>query len=168
MCPHLAWGDGWFSSFKIFVDLDAKPVTHLNPGFILLHQYDLVVNNIKQDIAMGVLEPHPLNKPVTWCQWILICNKHDGTPRRTINMSPLNRVCLREPQVPSPSSIWLNISLKTHERLLRMHGMVITVFRFVRKRDTWPRSWLPCYDMHVHHKVYYSVMMHIINVLGLY
>ena len=82
---------------KIHVDAEAEPVAHLKTGFIPLHLYDLVMADLKRDISMGVLERHPINEPVTWCHRMIICTKSDGTPRRTIDMSPLNKVCLREP-----------------------------------------------------------------------
>ena len=82
---------------KIHVDPSATPVTCLKPGFIPLHQYDEVIEDLHRDLAMGVLEYPPMNELVTWCHKMVISTKHDGRPRRTIDMSPLNRVCEREP-----------------------------------------------------------------------
>ena len=97
-CPHQHLPEmGDTTPLKIHVDVDAKPVARLKPGFIPLHQYDRVISDLNRDIAMGVLERPPLNEPVTWCHRMVIDTKHDGTPRRTIDMSPLNRVCMREP-----------------------------------------------------------------------
>ena len=97
-CPHQTLPEmGDAPPVKIHVDPEAKPVAHMKTGFIPLHFYDTVMADIKKDIAMGVLEPHPANEPVTWCHKMVICTKQDGSPRRTIDMSPLNRVCAREP-----------------------------------------------------------------------
>ena len=97
-CPHQLLPEmGDAPPLKIHVNADAEPVAHLKTGFIPLHLYDLVMADLKRDIAMGVLERHPINEPVTWCHRMIICTKSDGTPRRTIDMSPLNKVCLREP-----------------------------------------------------------------------
>ena len=35
-------------------------------------------------------------KPVTWCHRMVITRKHDGSPRRTVDLSPLNKFCQRE------------------------------------------------------------------------
>ena len=97
-CPHQLLPEmGDSPPLKIHVDPDAEPVAHQKTGFVPLHLYDLVMADIKRDIAMGVLEYHPINEPVTWCHKMIICTKQDGKPRRTIDMSPLNKVCLREP-----------------------------------------------------------------------
>ncbi len=82
---------------KIHVDPDATPVACLKPGFIPLHLYDAVIADLEKDLALGVLERPPINEPLTWCHRMVIQTKQDGTPRRTIDMSPLNRVCKREP-----------------------------------------------------------------------
>ena len=95
-CPHQHLPEmGDTPPLKIHVDADAKPVVRLKPGFIPLHQYDRA--DLKRDIVMGVLERSPINEPVSWCHKMVISTKHDGDPRRTIDMSPLNRVCKREP-----------------------------------------------------------------------
>ena len=97
-CPHQTLPEmGDSPPLEIHVDPEAEPVAHLKTGFIPLHLYDQVMADLKRDIAMKVLEPHPINEPVTWCHRMIICLKQDGTPRRTIDMSPLNKVCLREP-----------------------------------------------------------------------
>ena len=97
-CPHQHLPEmGDTPPLKIHVDADAKPVVRLKPGFIPLHQYDRVIADLKRDIAMGVLERPPVNEPVSWCHKMVISTKQDGNPRRTIDMSPLNRVCKREP-----------------------------------------------------------------------
>ena len=96
-CPHQHLSEmGDTPPLKIHVDA-AKPVVSLKPGFIPLYQYDRVIADLKRDIDMGVLERPPINEPVSWCHKMVISTKHDGDPRRTIDMSPLNRVCKREP-----------------------------------------------------------------------
>ena len=45
---------------------------------------------------MGVLEPVPVGKPVTWCHRMVICAKKNGKPRRTIDFQSLNSHATRE------------------------------------------------------------------------
>ena len=40
---------------------------------------------------MGVIEPVPHGKPSTWCH-----RKQNGQPRRMVDLSPLNKYCVRE------------------------------------------------------------------------
>ena len=96
-CPHQNLPEMGGPPLKIHVDPDAKPVACLKPGFIPLNLYDHVIADIKKDITLGVCQWPPYNEPVTWCHRMVINTKSDGSPRRTIDMSPLNRVCKREP-----------------------------------------------------------------------
>ena len=83
----------------IHFEEDAVPVVHHKPGFIPLHHFDQVIEDLKKDIAMGVLEYPPLNEPVIWCHKMIIVTKPDGTPRRAVDMSSLNKFCKREPHI---------------------------------------------------------------------
>lgn len=38
----------------------------------------------------------PYGEPVTWCHRMVVTWKHDGSPRRTVDLSPLNKFCRRE------------------------------------------------------------------------
>ena len=96
-CPHRTLPDMRGPPMKIHVDPDAKPVAHTKPAPIPLHYYDQVIADIKRDIAMGVLEYAPFNEPVTWCHRMVVVAKGDATPRRTVDMSALNKYCKREP-----------------------------------------------------------------------
>ena len=96
-CPHRTLPDMRGPPMKIHVDPDAKPVANTKPAPIPLHYYDQVIADIKRDIAMGVLEYAPFNEPVTWCHHMVVVAKGDTTPRRTVDMSALNKHCKREP-----------------------------------------------------------------------
>ena len=37
-----------------------------------------------------------MGEPVEWCHRMVVTRKHDGTPRRTVDLSPLNKWCKRE------------------------------------------------------------------------
>ncbi|KAK3711280.1 hypothetical protein QZH41_004332 [Actinostola sp. cb2023] len=55
-----------------------------------------VHDDLLRDEALGVIERVPYGEPVTWCHRMVITRKHDGTPRRTVDLSPLNKFCQRE------------------------------------------------------------------------
>ena len=102
----------------IHVEENAVPVVHHKPGFIPLHHYDQVIADLRRDIAMGVLEYPPLNEPVVWCHKMIIVTKPDGTPRRAVDMSPLNKFCKREPHIGKnpfqmahaiPRNVWKSV-----------------------------------------------------------
>ena len=45
---------------------------------------------------MGVLEKVPIEEPSLWYHRMVITPKSDGSPRRTVDLSPLNAFCVRE------------------------------------------------------------------------
>ena len=65
---------------------DAKPVAAHTPVPIPLHWEDKVYRDIQRDVALGVIEPVPVNTPVTWCHRMVVVPKHNGEPRRTVDM----------------------------------------------------------------------------------
>ena len=81
---------------RLMVDPTAKPVAYHKPIPVPLHWQDEIKAGIDQDVALGVLEPVPIGEPVTWCHRMVICAKKDGTPRRTVDMQPLNLHATRE------------------------------------------------------------------------
>ena len=52
--------------------------------------------DLLRDEALGVIERVPYGLPVTWCHCMVVTRKHDGSPRRTVDLSPLNKYCKRE------------------------------------------------------------------------
>ena len=95
-CPHQTQPAMSGPEMKIHVNPDAKPVAVHKMPSIPLHHEDLVIADIKRDIALGVLEYPPANEPVTWLHRMVVTTKSDGTPRRCVDMSPLNKQCERE------------------------------------------------------------------------
>ena len=55
-----------------------------------------VKRQLDEDIGLGVLEKVPYGEPSIWCHRMVLVRKPDGSPRRTIDLSTLNRHCLRE------------------------------------------------------------------------
>ena len=78
------------------VDADAVPRAGHTPAPVPLHWLDAVKEQLESDVAMGVLEKVPIGEPSLWCHRMVITPKSDGSPRRTVDLSPLNAFCLRE------------------------------------------------------------------------
>ena len=38
----------------------------------------------------------PYGEPVTWCHRMVVTRKHDGSPRRSVDLSPVNKHCRKE------------------------------------------------------------------------
>ena len=50
----------------------------------------------KKCTPLGVLEVVQENTPMTWCHRMVISRKHNGDPRRTVDMQKLNDVSVRQ------------------------------------------------------------------------
>ena len=61
-----------------------------------LHWQDKVKSDLLRDESLGVIEKVPYGEPVKWCHRMVVTRKHDGSPRRTVDLSPLNKHCRRE------------------------------------------------------------------------
>ena len=68
---------------------DAKPVAVHTPVPIPLHWEEKVKRDLLRDVSLGVIEPVPLNTPVTWCHRMVTVPKHNGEPIRTVDMQSL-------------------------------------------------------------------------------
>ena len=55
-----------------------------------------VLSDLKRNEALGVIERIPYGEPVSWCHHTVLTKKHNGTPRRTVDLSLLNKHCKRE------------------------------------------------------------------------
>ena len=81
---------------KLMVDNNAKPVAFHKAIPVPLHWQSEIKAGLDRDVRLGVLEQVPLGEPVTWCHRMVVCAKKDGTPRRTVDMQPLNLHATRE------------------------------------------------------------------------
>ena len=95
-CPHrpLPCMDG--PPVEIHVDPKAEPKACHKPANIPLHWQQRVYEDLLRDEALGVIERVPYGEPVTWCHRMVVTRKHNGNPRRTVDLSPLNKFCKRE------------------------------------------------------------------------
>ena len=88
---------------QLHVDPKAKPVAIHKPALVPLHWQDQVYKDLERDVKLGVLERVAPNTPTTWCFRMVVTAKSDGTPRRTVDLQPLNRHSVRQTHhVPSP------------------------------------------------------------------
>lgn len=55
-----------------------------------------VHDDLLHDEALGVIERVPYGELVTLCHRMVVTRKHDGSPRRNVDLSPLNKFCRRE------------------------------------------------------------------------
>lgn len=95
-CPHqrLPLMDG--PPVEIHLKENAVPRAVHTPASIPIHWQDQVHKDLLRDEALGVIEKVPYGEPVTWCHRMVVTRKHDGSPRRTVDLSPLNKHCERE------------------------------------------------------------------------
>ena len=96
MCPHQQLPSIKGPPIQLHVDPLAKPKACHTPASIPLHWQEQVHSDLLRDEALGVIEKVPYGEPVEWCHRMVITRKHDGSPRRTVDLSPLNKHCKRE------------------------------------------------------------------------
>ena len=83
-------------SIKIHVDENVKPKTFHTPAVVPFLWKEKVHSDLLRDEALGVIERVPYGEPVKWCHRMVITRKQDGSPRRRVDLSPLNKHCKRE------------------------------------------------------------------------
>ena len=81
---------------RLFVDNQASPVAALTPSTVPLHWEKDVKAGLDRDVRLGVIEPVPVNNPVKWCSRMVVTPKADGTPRRVIDFTPINKHAPRQ------------------------------------------------------------------------
>ena len=74
---------------------DVNSVAIHIPVAIPLHWADKVCRDLMRDVALGVIEPVPINTPVTWCSRMVMVQKDSGEPRRTVDLQALNKAYVR-------------------------------------------------------------------------
>ena len=95
-CPHRPLPCMEGPPIEIHIDPEATPKASHTPASVPLHWQEKVYEDLLRDEALGVIERVPYGEPVTWCHRMVVTRKHDGSPRRTVDLSPLNRFCKRE------------------------------------------------------------------------
>lgn len=95
-CPHqqLPRMDG--PPIEIHLKEGTQPVACHKAIPIPVHWQEKVYADLHRDEALDVIERVPIGEPVSWCHRMVVARKHDGSPRRTVDLSPLNKHCGRE------------------------------------------------------------------------
>ena len=101
-CPHQPLPFIKAEPICLHVDKDAKPVVHHTPGVLPIHWEDKVKKGLDEDERLGVIEKVPDGVPTTWLHRMVVVAKPSGEPRRTVDLSPLNKYCQRETHVTVP------------------------------------------------------------------
>ena len=95
-CPHRALPSMEGPPTEIHVDPSAPPKTCYTPAPVPLHWQQRVYEDLLCDEALGVIERVPYGEPVVWCHRMVITRKHNGSPCRTVDLSPLNKYCQKD------------------------------------------------------------------------
>ena len=75
---------------KIQVDPSDRPVARHSPASIPLHLQEKVHQDLLRDEALGTLGKVPHGKPT---QCMVTTTKHNGTPRRIVDLLTLKKIC---------------------------------------------------------------------------
>ena len=97
---HLPLMDG--PDLEIKTDPNAVPTRVRTPATIPIHWMAEVKKGIDKDVELGVLEWVPMNTPETWCSRMVVAPKHNGKPRRTIDLQGLNDASMRQTHHTEP------------------------------------------------------------------
>ena len=95
-CPHQPLPMMKGEPIKIHIDPNATPKPVYTAATVPIHWRDEVQAQLNQDVALGIIEPVPPGIPTTWQARMHVVAKHDGTPRRTVDLRVLNTHCKRE------------------------------------------------------------------------
>ena len=78
------------------LEYNAKPRAFHTPAHVPIHWKKQVEADLIRDEKLGVLERVPFSEHVIWCHRKVVTRKQDGSPRRIVDLSPLNKYCKRE------------------------------------------------------------------------
>lgn len=83
-------------AMSLHVNPEAAPRSVHTPLPVPIDWQEAVKKQLDDDVNLGVLEKVPFGEPSLWCHRMILTRKSNGTPRRTVDLSPLNPHCLRE------------------------------------------------------------------------
>ena len=95
-CPHHPIPSMSGPPLEIHLAENATPFRCHKAAPVPVHWEQKVYDDLKRDEALGIIERVPYGEPVEWCHRMVITRKHDGSPRRVVDLSPLNKYCKRE------------------------------------------------------------------------
>ena len=87
----------------IHIHPNCRPYARHSPIPVPHHWKEEVKAGLDRDEKREIIAKPPIGSSVTWCSPMVIVQKHDGSPRRTVDFQRLNANCLRETHhTPSP------------------------------------------------------------------
>ena len=96
VCKHQKTPEMTGEPLKIAFKEGVTPTAVHTPIPTPHHFFKEVKEGLNADIALGVIEQVPQGVPTTWCSRMVVAQKKDGQPRRTIDLQKLNKATLRE------------------------------------------------------------------------
>ena len=81
---------------KIHIDPKAVPIAAHKPIPIPHHWQDIVKSELDRDCELGIIEKVPVGIPAKLQLRMVVVAKKSGKLRRTVDLSHLNKDCLRE------------------------------------------------------------------------
>ena len=96
ICPHQPQPMMKTEPIKIHIDPDAVPKPVYTAATVPIHLREPVSEQIKEDLAKGVIEEVRPGVPTVWQARMQVVIKPDGSPRRAIDYRGLNKHCQRE------------------------------------------------------------------------
>ena len=94
--PHVPIPSITGPPLRIHANPTAEPKQAYTPAKVSLHWEQEVEAGLKEDEAQHVIEKVPYGETSEWCHRMVVTRKSDGKPRRTVDLSPLNKHCVRE------------------------------------------------------------------------
>ena len=85
---------------EIHLESDAKPRACHTPAYVPIHWQKQVEADLIRDEKLCVLEHVPFGESVRWCHCIVVTRKQDKSPRRTVDLSPINILQERDMVTP--------------------------------------------------------------------
>ena len=78
-CPHQQLKGMTGPDIRLHIDSNAKPVAVHTPATVPLHWQSEVEQQIKDDMALGVLEKVPIGEHSVWCHRMVLARKPNGS-----------------------------------------------------------------------------------------
>ena len=95
-CPHQSLPTMTGPEMEIRVHATCVPSVTRRLVKVPIHWRKKVKEDLDRDVALGVIEKVPPGTPVTWLHNMVLSAKPDGSPRRTVDLQPLNKHSVRE------------------------------------------------------------------------
>ena len=98
---------------------DVTPQAIHTPIPVPYHWKKQVKADLDQDVRLGIIEPVPQGTPTRWCSRMVVTAKKDGSPRRTVDLTNVNRTTLRETHhTPMPFNLVADVPTGTKKTVL--------------------------------------------------